>query len=115
MLLLLPAAFLVLEIPGRPSPLPTLVQELGRVLLERNDGVQGELVIGSDADGTAGDHHGRERFVGFEEVFDGGVGDGEEVRFEVLGVGEEDFGVDDGDEGAGGEVAAGRGDQQRMV
>lgn len=101
-LLLLPAALLEAEVPRRPPLLAALVHKLGRVLLERGDGVEGELGVGGEGDGGAGNDHGAEGFVGFEVVFLEGVGYREEVRLEVFGRGDQVGGVDDGGEGAGG-------------
>jgi len=55
----------------------------------------------------AGYNPGGDGFIGFGEIFDGGVRDGNEVGFEVFGgVGSYEGGGDDGGEGFGGEVAA---------
>lgn len=56
------------------------------MLLEGRDGVEDEFVVGGDYLGGAGDGHGGEGFVGFEEVLFEGAGEGDEVRFEVFGV-----------------------------
>src|SRR5947207_1744646 len=57
--LLLPASFLELEVPRHPLLLPGLLHELGRMLLERRDGVKSILIIGSDTTGAPGHNHGR--------------------------------------------------------
>ena len=55
------------------------MHEILGVFLERRDGIEGELVVGCDLDGGAGDNHGGEGFVGAEEVFGYGEGYGDEV------------------------------------
>lgn len=61
------------------------MDEFVGMLFEGRNGVEGELVVGGDLDGGAGDDHGREGFVGAEEVFGDGAGDGDQVGFEVVG------------------------------
>ena len=75
-------------------------------LLERRDSVKCKFVIGIYSHSGTGHDHGAESFVCFEEVFRDGVGDGDEVRFQVFGVLDYEGGVDDCGEGFVGEVAA---------
>ncbi len=74
-------------------------------LLECRYGIQREFVIGIYSDGRAGHDHAADGFVGFDEVFSDGVGDGDEMCLKVLGVLDYKGGVDDGGEGFVGEVA----------
>lgn len=105
-LLLLAPALDVLELARHPLVLTALVQEFGAVLLERRHGVQRELVVGGDERRGPRHDHGRDGLVGLEELLDLLRGDGDEVGFNVLGVPDEDAGVDDGGQGLGGEVAS---------
>jgi hypothetical protein len=81
------------------------VHKVVGVLLEGRDGKKVEFVVGGELVGGARDNHGGQLFVGFEEVFDGEVGDGDEVGVEVFRVADQDGGADDVDEGFCGEVA----------
>ena len=78
-----------------------------RMLFERRDGVEGEFLVGGHLHGGAGDDHGREGFVGAEEVFGDGAGDGDEVGFEVIRVLDQKRGGNDVGEGFVGEIASG--------
>ena len=77
------------------------------MLFERRDGVEGEFLVGGHLHGGAGDDHGREGFVGAEEVFGDGAGDGDEVGFEVIRVLDQKRGWNDVGEGFVGEIAPG--------
>lgn len=84
-LLFLPA-FLIFILPRRPSLFPSFVHELRGMLLEHYESEKGEFVIGGYLGGGARNDHWRHGFVGFVEVFDGGVGDGDQEGVEVFGV-----------------------------
>ncbi len=56
------------------------------IFFERRDSVEGEFIVGSDLYGGAWDDHWGEGFVGAEEIFGDGAGDGDEMGFEVFGV-----------------------------
>lgn len=105
-LLLLAPAFDVLVLARYPLVLAALVDKLQAMLLERRHGVQRELVIGGDEGRRPGHDHGRDGLVGLQELLDLLCGDGDEVGFDVLGVLDEDGGVDDGCQRLGGEVAS---------
>lgn len=78
-------------------------------LLERRYGIQREFVIGIYSDGRAGHDHSADSFVGFDEVFGDGIGDGDEMCLKVLGTLNYKGGVDDCGEGFVGEVATSKG------
>lgn len=62
------------------------MDELLTVLFEGRNSVEREFVILGNSSAGARDGHGGEGFVGFEEVLCEGVGDGDEVGFEVVRV-----------------------------
>jgi hypothetical protein len=103
--LFLLAALLVLVLSRCPPLFSALVYELVRSLLERGDGEKGKLVVFGQFARWAWYYHGRHLFICLVEVLHSDLGDGDEVGVEVLGVLDERWGLDDGDEGLGGEVA----------
>lgn len=79
-----------------------------RMLFEGCDSVEGEFVVCSYLDRGARNDHGGQGFVSAEEVFGDGVGDGDKVRFEVVGVADDERGGNNVGEGFGGKVASER-------
>lgn len=62
------------------------MDELLGVFLEGRDGIEGEFVVCGYLDRGARYHHGSYRFIGSKEVLGDCAGNGDEVRFEVVGV-----------------------------
>ena len=75
--------------------LSALVYKFCACLLESCYRVEGELVIAVDLNSRTGDDHGTEGFVGFSEVFDNGIGYGDQVGFKVFRVMDDERRVDD--------------------
>lgn len=106
LLLLLLAALDVLVLARGPLLLSALLQELGAVLLESRDGEEHELVVLGHLHARPRHHHGRERLVALEEVLPTVDGHYDQMRLQVLGVGNEEGRIHDGREGLGREVSA---------
>ncbi len=81
------------------------MHEILAVLLERRHCIQTIFIILRDEGSGTRNDHGAERFITAREFFGGGVEDGDEVGFEVVGVLDNELGRDNRDEGFGGEVA----------
>ena len=62
------------------------MDEFLTVLFEGRNSVERKFVVLSNLSAGAGDDHGGEGFVGFKEILCEGVGDCDEVGFEVVGV-----------------------------
>ena len=75
--------------------LPGLVDELLAVLLERRDGVEGELIVRGYFLGRTGDDEWGYGFVCLDEVFDELFGYDDKVGLEVFGVLDHELRVDD--------------------
>lgn len=102
LLLLLLTTLNVLVLSRSPLRLTALLHKLAAVLLEGRHCEQHELVILGHLDARPGHDHGRERLVALEKFFPAVDGDCDEVCLKVLGIGDEDLGVDNGREGFGG-------------
>lgn len=76
------------------------------MLFKSGDCVKGELVVCCDLDGGTGDDHGSKCFVGAEEVFDNGTGNGDEMCFEIVRVTDDEIGGNNVCEGLCREVAS---------
>lgn len=81
------------------------MHEFLAVLLECGDCVETKLIVLRDKGSGARDDHGTDGFVAAGEFFGGGVGNGDEVGFEVVGCLDDELGGNDGDERFGGEIA----------
>lgn len=99
--LLFLSAFHVFEVAGNPLLFAALVHKLRAVLAECRDAVQGEFVVFSYQGCRAGNNHGGYSFVSLKEFFHLLRWNGNEVRFDVLGVLNEAAGVDNGSKGLG--------------
>ena len=102
------STLLILIVSWSPFVLSTLVYELLTCLLECRYGIKGKLVIGIYSCSRSRNNHVTELLVGFDKVFGDGIGDSDEVRFEVFRVLDYEGRVDDCGEGLVGEVTAGR-------
>lgn len=80
--------------------------EFGCVLFEECYRVEREIGVGGEGLGAPWDYHWGEGFVGLEPGFAEWAGDGDEEGLEVLAGGDEVGFLEEGGEGAGGEVAA---------
>lgn len=87
--------FDVLEIARNPFVLTTPVDKLRAVLLERRDGVKGELVVRRHEGRGSGHDHGRHRLICLEEFLHLLSGNSDKVRFNVFGIADKSAGIND--------------------
>lgn len=86
--------------------LSAFMYELCASLLEGRYSIQRKFVIGIYSYGGTGHNHVADGFVYFEEVFGDGVGNSDQVCFEIFRVADYERGVNDGGEGFVREVSS---------